>query len=307
MERNQITNDFVILTASRRWGLTVKRTGHEWHSPCPVCGGRDRFWINQDGHYQCRHCPTSGWLDDDRKGFKPDPILMQKWKDDIQAEQAIQEKKNTDWQNGFDTGKQWRDWHDQMTQDNRTGWNMQGISNYLIDKYELGYIPNKIVKTDGGELVLPAYTIPIRNPIDQRIVNIQFRLDNPPIGVGKYRQVNGISAREFYAETGTGDCEPDAAIVLEGAKKAIVTYDHLEGAIQVVGLPGCSPSDAIVERLKHYSRIWIALDPGAERAAQRLKEKLPQARVMNLPGKPDDLFIGGMSANQFREYAKQGR
>ena len=144
MERNQITDDYVAITLQRRWGLVSKRKGHEWHSGCPVCGGKDRFWVNQDGHYQCRQCPTSGWLDDDKKNFKPDPILQQKWRDEIQAEKDAQDAKDAEWRSGFKAGYV-KGWHDALREVNRSWWWAQRISDHLIDRYQLVYISNKII------------------------------------------------------------------------------------------------------------------------------------------------------------------
>ena len=52
-------------------GITPKKTasthGGEYHSPCPICGGDDRFciWPNKElgkveGAYWCRQCGISG-------------------------------------------------------------------------------------------------------------------------------------------------------------------------------------------------------------------------------------------------------
>lgn len=43
----------------------VKKTATEWPSPCPFCGGKDRFQIWPDegegrGHYWCRQCDAKG-------------------------------------------------------------------------------------------------------------------------------------------------------------------------------------------------------------------------------------------------------
>ena len=43
----------------------VKKTATEWASPCPFCGGKDRFQIWPDegegrGHYWCRQCDAKG-------------------------------------------------------------------------------------------------------------------------------------------------------------------------------------------------------------------------------------------------------
>ena len=43
----------------------VKKTATEWASPCPFCGGKDRFQIWPDegegrGYYWCRQCDAKG-------------------------------------------------------------------------------------------------------------------------------------------------------------------------------------------------------------------------------------------------------
>ena len=37
------------------YGAHLKRDGHEWIGPCPICGGRDRFAVNQQKRiFNCR-------------------------------------------------------------------------------------------------------------------------------------------------------------------------------------------------------------------------------------------------------------
>jgi phage/plasmid primase-like uncharacterized protein len=52
----------MLLGLIERDGLTPKRkTGNEYASPCPACGGRDRFVIHTDtGRYWCRGCNKGG-------------------------------------------------------------------------------------------------------------------------------------------------------------------------------------------------------------------------------------------------------
>ena len=197
----------------------------------------------------------------------------------------------------------WKEWHDKMTQENRLWWASQGITQQQVDYYELGYLPHKEIETPDGKMVLPAYTIPIRDRENWEIVNIHYRLDNPPAGVHKYRYEHGIPSREFYACPG----QFDNLIVVEGAKKAMVVYDRMDGATQVVGLPGCSPSEDVMNRLKGAGNVWLVLDPGCEKQEQRFKSHVPQSRVVRLPGKPDDLMMAGMTNTQFRSYLSQGR
>ena len=44
-----------VLAAYRAINPDARRTGGEWHGPCPVCGGEDRFWISET-KLGCRGC-----------------------------------------------------------------------------------------------------------------------------------------------------------------------------------------------------------------------------------------------------------
>ena len=43
------------LAAWRSINPDARRSGNEWHGPCPVCGGEDRFWISETP-LGCRGC-----------------------------------------------------------------------------------------------------------------------------------------------------------------------------------------------------------------------------------------------------------
>lgn len=50
-----------LLELARDAGLTPRRTGKTYHSPCPACGGKDRFIIwHEDNRYWCRGCKRHG-------------------------------------------------------------------------------------------------------------------------------------------------------------------------------------------------------------------------------------------------------
>jgi hypothetical protein len=52
-----------ISDIAARLGLhaALKRASHEWVGPCPACGGRDRFQLNESkGVFLCRHCTPDG-------------------------------------------------------------------------------------------------------------------------------------------------------------------------------------------------------------------------------------------------------
>jgi len=303
-------NDAIVSEiAYLRWGLSPKRRGREWHSPCPQCGGEDRFIIFANGGFWCRHgdCGYRGWLDDDKQDWKPDPRLAQKWLEDKAIREAEQYAKDLAWREGFKVGYI-RGWHDAMSERERAWWYQQGITSYQIDHYTLGYIPQKRIRVGDGFTEVAVYTIPIRDPDDwDTIVNIQYRIADPLPGIGKYRQEAGISAAAFFAEPRGIN---DSAIIVEGAKKAMVVYDRLDGAVQVVGLPGNTPGDRIITKIaeQKYKRIWIALDPGCLAKAENIARQIGGGWVVNLPDKPDDAILRGiLTVERLREYARQAR
>lgn len=56
--KNQSMQDFINRYASVM-GQSLVYVGGEFHGPCPLCGGRDRFWIKQGKStvlMQCRRC-----------------------------------------------------------------------------------------------------------------------------------------------------------------------------------------------------------------------------------------------------------
>lgn len=308
MDKSQVCTEYVISTASRRWGVSPKRTGNEWHSACPQCGGRDRFIIFPNGGFFCRVCGCKGWLDDDSKNFKPDPTLLAKWQEDTAARDAERQKEIAERLTQLQTQAERNAYllgrDDERRHIAKHYFNGEGISDWAIKHYQLGYVPDLTVKV--GDLVyyLPAYTIPIKDPKTQDVINMQYRLADPPAGIGKYRQATGLPAASFYADDRTtGD-----VIVCEGAKKAIVIYEFTEANIQLVGLPGCMPGQKLIDQLKEFDRVWVWLDPGAERAAQRIADQLDHARIIRTSQKPDDAIrLGNLTVDELRRLCDEAR
>lgn len=304
MEQFKVTDEYVQETALRRWGFGMTRTGtRHWNSPCPKCGGTDRFYVTAIGRFECNKCDFSGWLDDDQK-FRPDPLLEEHRKEAELKRKQEQEQRWRDWTNGFLAGFYWREWHDRMGVENIQWWESQGISREQVDFYELGYLREKQIKHNGGTLTLPAYTIPVREPESWEICNIHYRLVNPPSGVQKYRYEHGLEAREFYAEKGT---HHKSVIAVEGAKKAMVVYRYMDGATQVVGLTSCAPGEEMLRRLERYSQVFLCLDPGCKTQEQRIKKILPNTRIVRAVAKPDDMFLMGMTKREFSSLLYQSR
>lgn len=293
---DNVSSDELLSMAWQRWGILPKQTTRgEWHSGCPFCGeGRDRFVVFDDGGFWCRVCGVKGWLDDDKKTWHPDPAKLAAAKArELELETMRQvdiAKRISQLQTDVEREAY------QLGRDDERRWiaeqyfKSEGISQHAIDFYGLGYIPDHPVKvSDAITMRLPAYTIPIRDPKTWNVINQQYRLVDPPAGIGKYRQEYNLPAASFYADDRvTGD-----AVVVEGAKKSIVVYEFGDAKVQVIGLPGCSPAQRLVDDLKCFDRVWVWLDPGAERQAARIAKQMKRARVITCAWKPDDAITKG--------------
>ena len=102
-------------------------------------------------------------------------------------------------------------------------------------------------------------------------------------------------------------------LLVEGAKKAIVAFDHIDD-LNIVAIPSKSPPKRLLGQLKDCDPIYIALDPDAyvadrgKPAVNRVVTKLgaERCRIVKLPCKPDDLFtMYGGAAEDFEHFIKQ--
>lgn len=289
-----------------KFGLTAKKYGREWHSPCPQCGGKDRcIWFGDErGNGFCRQCLKTFWLSDLNE---LDPLekleRARKARENAARETALQAARLSSWQ---ERAAYRQGWHDALSFAAREWWHAQGITDESIDWYGLGVCQYPLVNQRTQEQRdFTAYTIPIHDPETWQIVNTQYRLENPPEGLGKYRQERGLAARSFYAMPHTGeDC-----LVVEGAKKAIVLRQLLGETIQVVGLPGITPAERLIDELLIYKRKYLLPDPDVENATlQRFRDHLPNLRVVRLPVKPDDAVTKyGFDKTDLRAWLSQYR
>lgn len=299
-----MVSDDIPVLAFQKWGLTLKRSGKEFHSPCFNCGGRDRLITWELGNYYCRQCGVKGWLDSTHKPMdlaERARILAE----DIARRKQIEQSKLNDWQEGFKTGYLYG-WHDAMSAQQRDWWHRQGMTDEIIDGYVLGYCPNKRVRTeDGTYYTAGAYTIPILDRETHKLVNIQYRLEAAPEGVGKYRQEFDIPARNFYP-----GYEPGRdVIVVEGAKKALVLFHMLDKEINVVGIPGISPNYDLIDELAVFKRKWFIPDPDVNaKQIRKFSDRLTDLRIVRLPVKPDDAVVHyRMNRASLAEYCAKAR
>jgi hypothetical protein len=122
--------------------------------------------------------------------------------------------------------------------------------------------------------------------------------------------------------------EPDEpltgkVLIVEGAKKGIVTYTNIgtKPGLNVIAVPSKTPADDMLGMLKDCDLVYLALDPDAYEpvrsktgkitapAVNRVASKLGRERVIivKLPCKPDDLFTEyGGDKDDFMAFVNQG-
>lgn len=312
----------------RRWGdlPDIKQRGsNEWSSACPQCGGSnglrrdlsDRFRMfggdNGTGaRGWCRQCSYFAFADDDQNRPSPEQIQIataERLRLAEQENRRIKEKLQRIADADF-----WKRWHDDMEPKHRELWERQGIIEYFQDYYRLGYCPDYKFHYGSEEKHSPTMTIPHYGPAWE-LVNIQHRLLQPPEPGDKYRQMAGVPAAVFLTEPD----EPlvGGVLVVEGAKKAIVTYSNIDTKLKltVIAFPSKTPSSSMLEILDRAEPIYLALDPDAygtagakgKPAVNRIADRLGRERILlvKLPVKPDDFFVlfGGETID-FTRYLK---
>ncbi len=172
---------------------------------------------------------------------------------------------------------------------------------WAVDKYQFGYCESKPMKMKTGDLVtLPTYTMPIWEAGTDSLVNIQYRLCDPPLGEGKYRQESGIPAAAAFMNS---DFE-NTAIFVEGFKKAIIIYDFIDSKCQTVGFPSNLPSAELLKECNKFKKVFVIFDPGSDNQVKRIAKLLPgKVWAITLPVKPDDAVVRyHLSQATFRSY-----
>lgn len=280
--------------------------------PCFLCGGHQRLLIFVDKPFphwwiHCDMCYNEGWLDQFFPGIKADP--------DHPAEVRTSEQINKELRAGLEERVQAalsdRDvsaMHAAMGEEDREWWRSQGIPDDWQDFWNLGVISNKTIynKKLDKTLTCKAYSIP-KFDLGWKLVNIDYRIYDPPLGWGKYRPEPGIPPAPFLSRPDLERLDNDGlAIAMEGSKKAAVACIHLDG-IQIIGLPSCSSWAGMEERLKEAKHVLLVLDPDAEKAASKLLTTIGTGHVIRvtLPTKIDDAFnLGALNKQAFWNLVK---
>lgn len=162
----------------------------------------------------------------------------------------------------------------------------EGISRLGIEQFGLG-TDNYPVYHDGREpSFVPAIVIPWT--VRGHVRALQYRLMESCDG-GRYRWHRGSKATLFNADAVLVP-EDDTITVVEGAKKCAALWSH--GIVSVAAVANKTGWRAEwAPQLAKFSRVLFMLDPDAWTQARDAALTVPNARVVRLPMKPDDLLV----------------
>ena len=196
-----------------------------------------------------------------------------------------------------------------MTKEQKEIWHRQGIGDWAIAMHKLGYSDK-----DDGALTIPYFQ-------EDEIQTLQFRLMKPDSG-GKYRFLKGTRPELF--RTWLEDKLDGVVLITEGAKKGLVTvqqgpFTYQGEEIQIVSVPMKTVPERLIRKLDSAERIIWLLDPDAYEAVNTFNGKSSppaierniklageaRCRVLNLPGKVDDMFQAGLKAKTFQAMLNQ--
>ena len=274
-----------IAAANVRWPhLEFKRkTNREASSPCPLCGGKNRFLIWTDAGFWCRECEKKGWIDDD----KPQELTPEEKTELRIIRLERQAKELARRVSALERMAQCTDhiqYHNNMTDRHKEWWYKQGIDDHAIVNYQLGYCPNPPLAD------FPSYTIPVKQ--GGQLLNIRHRLIGSPNGKylphmpGLGNQLFNVDLLENYT---------DIAVV-EGAKKSIVIVQNGFPTVGIMGSRSFKREWLVWFKGK---KVYMALDPDVDghRLGRIFVGAGVDTRVCSFPVKPDDFFFkyGGTS------------
>lgn len=299
--------------------------GDEWHGPCPVCGGRDRFAVSlARGSWMCRRCHPE-WSDviglemwrsgadfqsaaarlqrEHVAALAPGELAARRAEVLAQAEASRQReaehraKAREHLARAYDErvlrAQLMR--HAEVIEDLEAG----GLAYAAIDHFAFGFAEWH------GQAAL---TIPWQR--GGRMMSLQYRLLTADTS-DKYRWHKGTS---YHVWNGDAIDTPtaDALYICEGAKKAGAVWSH--DVSSVVAVPNNTAALGALQRerdgLAGFGRVYLILDPDSTVTAMQAarESELGNIRVVILPDKIDDWLVAtGGDVDLLARYCDNGR
>jgi hypothetical protein len=303
--------DEAVRLAQERWPSTEWRikTADEACSPCPWCGGEDRFVLWQHGYYMCRpgegHCGREGWLDEEnQKHWSPQEQRLRR----IEAEQARARRERESLRLQLEALERMSRcddhtrYHQALDAEGYEWCAEQGLQMHIVQDYQIG----RCDRCPTDRLGRPSYTFPIWRK-DGPLWSIRHRLVGATNG-DKYRpHISGLGLQLVNARSLPDWSE--RVVVVEGAKKARVIQGYNIPVVGILGKTGFE--DRWLSWFHPSAEICIALDPDAQEMAYTLGHRIAQqgkkVKVARFPAKPDDLFIDGCTVDEWMSFISLAR
>ncbi|MBM9536172.1 CHC2 zinc finger domain-containing protein [Desulfobulbus alkaliphilus] len=322
-----LEDEIMLLELITEDGLTPTRKGpDEWSSPCPACGGRDRFIIHPErGRYWCRGCGNKGdaiqYLRDHRNmsfhqaaEFAGRPMESslagrKRARNPQESARATTAPPHAAWTAQVE--KLITEKHKALVSDPwRLGWLLEfrGLTRDTAKRFRLGWNERDIymdraalalhpeLRTDGKpkKLPIPAGLL-IPGPDRLRVRRME------PGRFGKYYVVPGsgnaplvIGAEHPVKATG--------AVIVESELDAMLLWQEIPTQVLIVATGSTSngPDEAMAADLNRRPFVLVALDTdtaGAKAAWGKWMGTIPNATRTPIPATwgtdPTDAFLAG--------------
>lgn len=284
-----------------------------WNCYTGTCGGGDAIhfiqrWLNKGFVDACEW--INGGAIEDVQGLKES--AEQRHAAALIEEQAAKERTEAR-RKELQVAEIHVRYHNNMTQYHKDEWTRAGIDEGMQSFWTLGGCEDFTYKDEGDLYHSPTLTIPIFSEA-RELLTIQHRLLNPHNPKSKYRpEKTGLHSHPFLAVPEMG-FDGDKVLVMEGAKKAMVTWTRSDSGWQCIGVDSQEMYKSMIEILQPVGkRVVVIPDPNTEgnpnalRKAWHLAKEIGGAMV-NVPAKIDDLILGAdMNQDGLNDLLKQAR
>lgn len=288
----------ILLELIESLGIYAKKvsvtSGGEYHSPCPSCGGTDRFFFqparqtkNCKGMYRCRQCGIQG----DTIQFCRD-IMGLTWEEAVKrchAEVHLESNRSRytkpvrKFAEGTPPNAKWKEKalsfvnyaHKQLLSNPSylEFLSKRGISLQTIEKYKLGFSENKKsryrdfqvtresfgLEENGKTLWIPAgYVIPSLEPSGE-VIRIKIRRSKwkPDDKIGKYIALSG----SMFGMTILGDRSRQTMVVVESELDAYSLLEKIDDVAMVIACGGNTKNpDRFTDHLVKTRRVFLCYD-----------------------------------------------
>lgn len=317
----------ILLELIESLGISAKKVsgtgGGEYHSPCPKCGGTDRFFFQParqmkycQGAYRCRQCGIQG----DTIQFFRD-IMGLTWKEAVKRCHAQVDLENTRYHytkptrkfaEGTPPNDTWKakalffvDYANNYLLNNLSYMQFlskRGISHVTIEKYKLGFSENKNsrygdfqvsrasfgLEENGKTLWIPSgYVIPSLEPTGE-VIRIKIRRSkwNPDDKIGKYIALPG----SMYGMTILGDRSRQTIVIVESELDAYSLLEKIGDVALIIACGGNTKNpDRFTDHLIKTRRAFICHDndEGGEAMKDMWSKLYPKATCISTPNGKD--------------------